>query len=219
VPGLDVSAEAFPFMTVREADIDGMPVRIFRISFTGELSYEINVPSYYGLALWEAVYRAGEPFGITPYGTETMHVLRAEKGFIVVGQDTDGTVTPHDAGLGWAVSKVKRFVGERSFRRADTARSDRKQLVGLYPRDPSTVVAEGAQLVVDPDGPTPVPMLGHVTSSYASAALGRSFALGLLTGGLAHTGETVYAVSDGRADPVVVTEPVFYDKEGARRDG
>jgi sarcosine oxidase subunit alpha len=219
VPGLDVSAEAFPFMTVREADIDGMPARIFRISFTGELSYEINVPSYYGLALWEAVYRAGEPLGITPYGTETMHVLRAEKGFIVVGQDTDGTVTPHDAGLGWAVSKVKRFVGERSFRRADTTRPDRKQLVGLSPRDPSTVVAEGAQLVVDPDAPKPVPMLGHVTSSYASAALGRSFALGLLTGGLAHSGETVFAVSDGRADPVMVTEPVFYDKEGARRDG
>ncbi len=117
------------------------------------------------------------------------------------------------------MSKIKHFVGERSFARADTARPDRKQLVGLLPSDPATVVAEGAQLVVDPDAPAPVPMLGHVTSSYRSAALGRSFALALLKGGLAHTGETVFAVSDGRAEPVVVTEPVFYDKEGARRDG
>jgi sarcosine oxidase subunit alpha len=89
----------------------------------------------------------------------------------------------------------------------------------LLPDDPSTVVAEGAQLVLDPDAAAPVPMLGHVTSSYASASLGRSFALGLLSGGLTHIGETVFAVSDGRAHPVVVTEPVFYDKEGARRDG
>jgi sarcosine oxidase, subunit alpha len=218
-PSLDLSAEAFPFLTVRDATVAGMPARVFRISFTGELTYEINVPAWYGLALWQAVAEAGRPQGITPYGTETMHVLRAEKGFIVVGQDTDGTVTPHDAGLGWAVSTVKRFVGERSLTRTDTAREDRQRLVGLLPADPEVVLAEGAQLVVDPDAPPPVPMLGHVTSSYRSAALDRSFALALVAGGLTHRGETLYAVDAGRAQPVVVTEPVFYDVEGARRDG
>jgi sarcosine oxidase subunit alpha len=146
-----------------------------------------------------------------------MHVLRAEKGFIVVGQDTDGTVTPHDAGLGWAVSTVKHFVGERSLTRTDTARADRPRLVGLLPADPEVVLAEGAQLVADPDAP--VPMLGHVTSSYRSASLDRSFALALVAGGLSHRGETLYAVDAGQAQPVVVTEPVFYDLEGSRRDG
>ncbi|WP_327000555.1 2Fe-2S iron-sulfur cluster-binding protein [Dactylosporangium sp. NBC_01737] len=222
-PDLDVSAETFPFMTVRETVLrtadGGIPARIFRISFTGELSYEINVPAWHGLALWEAVHAAGMPYGITPYGTEAMHVLRAEKGFIIVGQDTDGTVAPADAGLGWAVSKAKHFIGERSFQRADTARAGRKQLVGLLPADPDTVVAEGAQLVAGVPPLIPAAMLGHVTSSYRSAALGRSFALGLLAGGLDRRGETLFAVSDGQAHPVVVVEPVFYDKEGAHRDG
>ncbi|GIF47234.1 sarcosine oxidase subunit alpha [Asanoa ferruginea] len=210
-PSLDVSAEGFPFLTIRDATVAGIPARVFRISFTGELSYEINVPAWYGQALWDAVAAAGA----TPYGTETMHVLRAEKGFIVVGQDTDGTVTPHDAGLGWAVSTAKHFVGQRSLTRPDTARADRKRLVGLLPVDPSLVLAEGAQLVIDAGAP----MLGHVTSSYHSAALGRSFALALVAGGLTRRGETLYAVDAGRAEPVVVTEPVFYDAEGARRDG
>jgi sarcosine oxidase subunit alpha len=218
-PSLDVTAGAFPFMTVRDTTVAGMPARVFRVSFTGELSYEINVPAWYGLALWEAVAEAGRPQGITPYGTETMHVLRAEKGFIVAGQDTDGTVTPHDAGLGWAVSTVKHFVGERSLTRTDTVRADRQRLVGLLPADREAVLAEGAQLVVDPDAPPPVPMVGHVTSSYRSAALDRSFALALVAGGLTHRGETFYAVDAGQTQPVVVTEPVFYDAEGARRDG
>jgi sarcosine oxidase subunit alpha len=215
-PGLDVGAEAFGFMKVRDAVVAGIPARVFRVSFTGELSYEINVPAWYGLALWEAVHAARD---VTPYGTETMHVLRAEKGFIVVGQDTDGTVTPQDAGLGWAVSTKKRFVGERSFRRPDTARADRKHLVGLLPEDPSVVLAEGAQLVADPEAPTPVPMLGHVTSSYRSAALERSVALARVESGRSRTGERLFAVSEGVVHPVLVTEPVFYDPEGARRDG
>ena len=106
-----------------------MPARVFRISFTGELSYEINVPAYHGLHVWEAIMRGGAKHGITPYGTEAMHVLRAEKGFIIVGQETDGTVTPHDLGMGWIVSKKKPdFIGKRSLqprttRRAATASS------------------------------------------------------------------------------------------------
>ena len=115
-PDLDLSSEAFPFMSMKEAVVAGLAARIYRISFTGELSYEINVPAYQGMALWEAIFVAGEKHGLTPYGTETMHVLRAEKGFIIVGQETDGTVTPFDLGMDWIVSKKKPdFVGKRSF--------------------------------------------------------------------------------------------------------
>ena len=181
-------------MTWREAVIAGTPGRVFRISFSGELSFELNVPTWHGLALWEAVIAAGEPLGITPYGTETMHVLRAEKGYPIIGQETDGTVTPQDLGMSWAVSTKKDFIGRRSHRRPDTSRPDRKQLVGLLPVDPDALLPEGAQLVApDADlGATPVPMLGHVTSSYRSAALGRTFALALVKGGRDRIGQRVW---------------------------
>ncbi|GAA4618752.1 2Fe-2S iron-sulfur cluster-binding protein [Saccharopolyspora hordei] len=220
-PDLDVSNEAFGFLEFRETTLaNGISARISRISFSGELAYEINVESWYGLALWEAVFEAGQDFGITPYGTETMHVLRAEKGFVIVGQDTDGTVTPLDLGMDWVVSRRKDFIGKRSFTRPDTARADRKQLVGLLPVDPGELLPEGAQLV-EPDTPLepPVPMLGHVTSSYRSAVLDRTFALALVRGGRDRIGEVLHAPVDGRTIPVEVTEPVFYDVEGARRDG
>ncbi|MGW1679314.1 2Fe-2S iron-sulfur cluster-binding protein [Saccharopolyspora sp. NPDC002376] len=220
-PDLDVSNEAFGFMDIRETALfNGIPARICRISFSGELAYEINAPSWYGLALWEAVHEAGQDFGITPYGTETMHVLRAEKGFVIVGQDTDATVTPHDLGMDWVVSKRKDFIGKRSFARPDTVREDRKQLVGLLPVDPADLLPEGAHLV-EPDIPLvpPVPMLGHVTSSYRSAILERSFAMALVRGGRQRIGEVLHVPVDGRSIPVEVTEPVFYDLEGARRDG
>jgi sarcosine oxidase, subunit alpha len=221
VPGVDVAQEAFPFMAIRHGTTaDGIPARVCRVSFSGELAYEINVAGAYGRTLWEAVMAAGEPHAITPYGTETMHVLRAEKGYVIVGQDTDGTVTPHDLGLSWMVSKVKGdFVGRRSFARPDTARGDRKHFVGLLPEDPDERLPEGAQLVLDPSAPVPVPMAGHVTSSYRSAALGRTFALGLLERGRELVGETVHAPLGDRTVPVLVTDPVFYDPEGARRDG
>jgi sarcosine oxidase subunit alpha len=216
-PGLDVDNDVFPFMTWRAADLAGVPARVARISFSGELAYEINVPSWYGLAVWEAVLAAGAEHGITPYGTETMHVLRAEKGYPIVGQDTDGTVTPHDLGMSWAVSKKKPdFVGKRSFSRADTARPDRKHLVGLLPVDGAELLPEGVQLVAAPDA---IAMLGHVTSSYRSAALGRSFALALLTGGRELIGSTLYAPLADRVVAVTVVDSVLYDKEGARRDG
>lgn len=219
-PGLDLDAERFPWMTVREGEVAGIPARVARVSFSGELAFEVNVAGWHGLALWEAVMAAGEPLGITPYGTEAMHVLRAEKGFVIVGQETDGTVTPQDLGMGWAVSKKKGdFVGRRSHRRPDTARDDRKQLVGLLPQDPDERLPEGAQLVLDPAAPIPMPMVGHVTSSYRSAALGRTFALALVKGGRERIGETVYAPLPDRTVAASVTEPVFYDREGRRRDG
>jgi sarcosine oxidase subunit alpha len=218
-PGIDVSNEAFPFMTWREGMVAGLPARVCRISFSGELAYEINVATWHGLAIWEAVLAAGERHGITPYGTETMHVLRAEKGFPIVGQDTDGTVTPQDLGMEWVVSKTKDFIGRRSHSRPDTARVDRKRLVGLLPVDPDEVLPEGAQLVASPDETVPMRMVGHVTSSYRSAALGRSFALALVLGGTDQLARTLYAPLLDRTVPVTVTEPVLYDKEGARRDG
>ncbi|MER8186090.1 2Fe-2S iron-sulfur cluster-binding protein [Kitasatospora sp. NPDC094015] len=221
-PGLDVSREAFPFMAVRHAEVAGLAARICRISFSGELAYEINVASWHGLALWEALLATGAPHGITPYGTEAMHVLRAEKGYPIVGQDTDGTVTPQDLGLDWAVSRRKEFIGRRSHSRPDNLRPDRRRLVGLLPCDPDEVLPEGAQLIasatVSPTPPTP--MLGHVTSSYRSAALGRSFALALLEGGDERIGEVVHApLPDGRVIAATVTEPVLLDPKGARRDG
>lgn len=217
---VDLSPEAFPFMTFRDGEVAGLPTRAARVSFSGELAYELNVAGWHGLAMWEAVMAAGEPFGIVPYGTEAMHVLRAEKGFPIIGQDTDGTVTPHDLGMSWIVRKDDSdFLGHRSFRRPDTSRADRKRLVGLLPVDPQALIPEGAQLVVEDTGRIPMPMVGHVTSSYHSAILGRTFALAMLERGDERHGETVYAPLPEGTMAAVVTAPIFYDPEGARRDG
>ncbi|PAZ11239.1 ferredoxin [Streptomyces sp. SA15] len=220
-PRLAVANEDFPFMAWRETTVAGIEARVCRISFSGELAYEINVSPWQALALWQALYEAGAPYGITPYGTEAMHVLRAEKGYPIIGQDTDGTVTPHDLGMNWVVSKKKPdFIGKRSYARADTARPDRKHLVGLLPEDPGAFLPEGTHLVADSVLPAPpVPMLGHVTSSYRSAALGRTFALALIKGGRERIGERLYAPVGARLVPVTVASPVLYDPEGARRDG
>ncbi|MER8007005.1 sarcosine oxidase subunit delta family protein [Streptomyces sp. NPDC094149] len=220
-PQLAVANDDFPFMAWRETTVAGIEARVCRISFSGELAYEINVSPWEALALWEALYEAGAPYGITPYGTETMHVLRAEKGYPIVGQDTDGTVTPQDLGMSWVVSKKKPdFIGKRSHARADSVRPDRKHLVGLLPEDPAAFLPEGTHLVADSVLPAPpVPMLGHVTSSYRSAALGRTFALALVKGGRDRIGDRLYAPVGDRLVPVTVASPVLYDPEGARRDG
>jgi sarcosine oxidase, subunit alpha len=220
VEGIDLSPEAFPHMAVREGTICGVPTRLFRVSFTGELGFEINVPAAFGRQVWEQVWEAGQAHGIVPYGTETMHVLRAEKGYIIVGQDTDGTVTPYDAGLDWAVGKKKPdFVGRRSLARPDIAAPGRKQLVGLLTEDPGEVLEEGAQIVADPQQPVPMTMIGHVTSSYHSATLGRSIALALVQGGRDLTGETLFVPMPGRTIAAKVSGIVFYDPEGSRLDG
>jgi sarcosine oxidase, subunit alpha len=218
-PDLDLDTEAFPFMRMREAELAGMPARIFRVSFSGELSYEINVPADFGLALWRLLIAAGASYGIAPYGTEAMHVLRAEKGYFMIGQETDGSVTPIDLGLGAMMAGDKDFLGRRSLKRSDTARTDRKQLVGLLPDDPAMILPEGTQLVATEDATAPLPMIGHVTSSYYGARIGRGFALALVVGGRARHGETVWASLPDRTVAVRICLPVFYDPEGRRRDG
>jgi sarcosine oxidase subunit alpha len=218
---IDVSAAALPHMGVRTGSVMGVYARIARVSFTGELSYEVNVPARYGLALWEALMAAGAEFGITPLGTEALHVLRAEKGFIAVGHETDGTVTPLDLGMGWIVSRGKGdFLGKRSLARSDTARARRKQLVGLVTLDPETVVPEGSQIVSAANAGRihrpPVPMIGHVTSSYMSATLGHSIALSLVEDGRDRLAEEVAVVARGKAVRARITSPRFYDPEGER---
>ncbi len=215
VSDIDLDPAAFPFLSMRECRIGGVPGRIFRIAFTGELSYEVNMPWRRCLPAWESLIEAGA----VPYGTEAMHVLRAEKGFIVVGHETDGTVTPLDLGMERMVSSRKDFIGRRSLARPDSRRPDRKQLVGLLPDDPAEVVQEGAQIVEAPRGTPPVPMLGHVTSSYWSAAMGRGFALALVKGGRSRHGDWVWASATTGDSRVRIVDPVFYDREGARLDG
>ncbi|MED5392008.1 MAG: glycine cleavage T C-terminal barrel domain-containing protein, partial [Pseudomonadota bacterium] len=211
---IDLSAEAFPFMSLREGSVAGISARVFRISFSGELAFEINVSADDGVTLWESLMEAGGEYDITPYGTETMHVLRAEKGYVIVGQDTDGSVTPADLGMDWIVSKTKDFIGKRSLVRSDMLRENRKQLVGLVTEQPQKVLPEGTQLVNEPSKDYPVPMTGHVTSSYYSPILGHSIALALVKGGHSRMGASVYAPTlDGQLIEGIITSPVFYDPE------
>ncbi|MBB3977424.1 sarcosine oxidase subunit alpha [Rhizobium azooxidifex] len=220
VEGIDISNEAFPHMSVREGSICGVPTRLFRMSFTGEAGYEVNVPADYGQAVWEAIWARAEALGACAYGTEAMHVLRAEKGYIIVGQDTDGTVTPFDAGLAWAVSKKKTdFVGIRGLKRPDLVKEGRKQLVGLKTKDPKVVLEEGAQIVADPNQPVPMKMIGHVTSAYWSENCGQSIAFALVEGGQSRMGQTLYVPMPDRTIAVEVTDMVFIDKEGVRLNG
>ena len=216
ISDLDFSDEKFPHMSFKNAKIGKIKCRVMRISFTGEQSYEINVQSNYGKSVWEKCMEVGKEFDITPYGTETMHLLRAEKGFIIVGQDTDATMTPIDLQMDWIVSKKKYdFIGKRSLYRSDTIKEDRKQLVGLITEDPKEVLEEGAQIVADINK-SPVEMLGHVTSSYYSPNLNKSIALGVVRGGKKMMGQKLIIPMPNKKINVVVADPVFLDKENKR---
>lgn len=220
VEGIDLSDAAMPHMSVREGKICGVPTRLFRMSFTGERGFEINVPADFGQSVWEAVWAEGQKHGACAYGTEAMHVLRAEKGYIIVGQETDGTVTTGDVGLDWAVGKNKTdFVGMRGMKRPDLVASGRKQLVGLKTRDPKDVLDEGAQIVADPKQPVPMTMIGHVTSSYWSENCEHSIALALIVDGHSRIGETLHVPMPDRTIAVEVTSTVFVDPEGERLNG
>jgi sarcosine oxidase subunit alpha len=214
---IDLDPEAFPFLSVREGSVAGIPARVFTVSFTGELSYEVNVPSSYGLALWQALMAAGEELGVQPCGVEAMDWLRAEKGHFIVGRETDGTVTPVDLGLGWLVNMKKGdFLGRRSLALADLARPDRLQLVGLLSEDGSGLLPEDGQIVAELRPAPPMPLDGHVTTSCIAPALGRPIALALLKRGRERLGETVTVWSEGRTQRATVTDPRFYDPDGER---
>ena len=216
IPDLDLSDENFPHMSFKDATIGKIKCRVMRISFTGEHSYEINVQANYGKSIWEKCIEAGKEFNITPYGTETMHLLRAEKGFIIVGQDTDATMTPIDLQMDWIVSKKKYdFIGKRSLYRSDTIREDRKQLVGLLTENPNEILEEGAQIVAETNK-EPVEMLGHVTSSYFSPNLNKSIALGVVRGGKNMLGQKLFVPMENKIINVTVADPVFLDKENKR---
>jgi sarcosine oxidase, subunit alpha len=197
-------------MSVTQGKICGVPTRLFRVSFTGELGFEINVPAAYGHAVWEALWESGQAHGVTAYGTEAMHVLRAEKGFIIVGQETDGTVTPGDLGLDRLVHASKPdFVGKRGLLRPDLVKTDRKHLVGLKTVDPNIILEEGAQITEPGPSPPGTAALGHVTSSYWSESAGRSIALALLANGRARIGDRLHVPMPSGTIAVLVTPTVF----------
>jgi sarcosine oxidase, subunit alpha len=220
-PDFDISNEAFPHMSFKEGKVAGYPVRIFRISFSGEMSYEIATPANYGQGLWDAIMEAGDEFGISAYGTEALHVLRAEKGYIVVGDESDGTVTPIDVGLEGMVSKKKPdFIGKRSLEQSFLKGPNRKQLVGLLTEDPTEVLPDGAYAVAAVKDKPPMEMIGQVTSTYMSPTLGRSIAMALIQNGRTRMGEVIsFPLEGGKVMKATITDTVFYDKEGGRLHG
>ncbi|MDB2507123.1 sarcosine oxidase subunit alpha family protein, partial [Planktomarina temperata] len=216
--GMDVSAERLPFMAWADGTIGGIDCRAYRISFSGELSYEIAVPANQGMAFWEMLMEAGAEFGAMPYGTECLHIMRAEKGFIMIGDETDGTVIPQDLGLSWAISKKKDdFLGKRAQQRSFMDNPDRWQLVGLETLDGS-VLEDGAYAIAqgsnaNGQGNTQ----GRVTSTYYSPTLGKGIAMGLVHKGPERMGEVISFTKIG-ASPVQakIVSPVFYDPEGEK---
>ena len=218
--GLDVSKEALGFMEYAEGRLGAFDVRAFRISFSGELSYEIAVPAGQGLAFWQALCAAGEEFGIMPYGTEALHVMRAEKGFIMIGDETDGTVIPQDLGLHWAISKKKSdFLGKRAQERSHMVDPDRWKLVGLETLDGS-VLPDGAYAVGEGENANGQRnTIGRVTSTYFSPTLNRGIAMGLVAQGPDRMGEILnFPDLSGNEVKVKLVDPVFYDKNGDRQN-
>jgi sarcosine oxidase, subunit alpha len=218
--GMDVSAEALPFMTFADGTLGGFPVRAYRISFSGELSYEIAVPASHGAAFWDVLMREGAALGAMPYGTEALHIMRAEKGFIMIGDETDGTVIPQDLGLSWAISKKKDdYLGKRGQARNHLASADRWRLVGLETLDGS-VIPDGAYAVADgvnANGQRNTE--GRVTSTYYSPTLKRGIAMGLVHRGPERMGETVaFNTVTGGTVKARIVDPVFYDKQGAKQN-
>ncbi|MDB0033649.1 2Fe-2S iron-sulfur cluster-binding protein [Alphaproteobacteria bacterium] len=217
-PEIDFSNQAFPFMTFQFHEFQNTQLRIIRASFTGEMGYEVYVPSNFALKIWEQIQEAGKEFGLTPYGTETMHLLRAEKGYIIVGQDTDGSITPIDLGLNWMIGKTKTdFLGKRSLTRSDTVRPDRKQFVGILPLNKEDSLEEGQHIFFNDSIQTPVPMLGHITSSYHSPIMGHTFGLAVLKDGRNLIGTKAFAsTSNQKTIPVKIVKPIFYDEKNER---
>ena len=218
--GLNVSSEALKPLDFVEGKLANIPARVFRISFSGELSFEIAVPSQHGLEFWKKCLDLGSKLGITPYGTEALHVMRAEKGFIMIGDETDGTVIPQDLNLGWAVSKKKKdFIGKRAQERIFMNDPNRKTLVGLSLQNSSEKIPDGAYAILGGEGQAGNDVIGHVTSTYFSPTLNKPIAMALLKNGKNLQGKTIEIPVDSEKNlKATVTEPKFYDVEGSRQN-
>ena len=218
--GMDLSAEALGFMEWKDGKIGDFDARVYRISFSGELSYEIAVPASQGLAFWTALVEAGQGFGVMPYGTEALHIMRAEKGFIMIGDETDGTVIPQDLGLNWAISKKKEdYIGKRAQARSHMTDPNRWKLVGLETLDGS-VLPDGAYAVAEGRNANGQRnMQGRVTSTYHSPTLGKGIAMGLVLHGPDRMGEVLeFPGTDGTVYTARIVDPVFYDKDGEKQN-
>tara|TARA_B000000437_G_scaffold83264_1_gene60324 strand:- start:235 stop:3246 length:3012 start_codon:yes stop_codon:yes gene_type:complete len=220
IGGVDVSREALGFMEWKDGILGKYDARIFRISFSGELSYEIAVPAKQGLAFWGELIEAGKEFQVMPYGTEALHVMRAEKGFIMIGDETDGTVIPQDLNLDWAISKKKDdYLGKRAQERSFMVNPSRWKLVGLETLDGS-VLPDGAYAIADgvnPNGQKSTQ--GRITSSYFSPTLKRGIAMGLVMNGPDRSGEIIeFPKIDGTVIRAKITSPVFYDPDGEKQN-
>ena len=218
--GMDLSKEALGFMEWAEGTLGDIPARVFRISFSGELSYEVAIPASCGQAFWDKILDAGAEFNIMPYGTEALHVMRAEKGFIMIGDETDGTVIPQDLGLNWAISKKKDdYIGKRGQERSHMVDPTRWKLVGLETVDGS-VLPDGAYALgegVNANGQKN--MIGRVTSTYYSPTLKKGIAMGLILNGPDRMGDVVdFPKTDGTIIKARIVDPVFFDKEGTKQD-
>jgi sarcosine oxidase subunit alpha len=218
--GINLDNAALPFLGSAATRIAGARVRLFRVSYSGELAYEIAVPAGHTITVWETLLDAGREAGLAPYGTEAMAAMRIEKGH-VAGAEINGQTTPADLGLARLVSAKKSFVGRRLLERPAIVDKARPSLVGLEPVDGVTAIPAGAQLIADVRAEPPVKMFGHVTSATFSPTLGRPIALALLTNGLVRQGDTVVAAAplDGVMVAARVVHPVFYDRAGERLHG
>ena len=216
-PNLDVSNEGLPFMGYKEADLFGVPAKIYRISFSGELAYEINVESDNGYFMWEKIMEVGKEFQIQPYGTEALSTLRIEMGH-VAGSELDGRTIPYDASLEGLVSKKKDFIGKRSLNRSAFTSTDREKLVGVVPIDKTTSIPEGSYIVKDPKAKLPNPKLGHVSASCWSVEYDNPFSLAIIKDGKNMIGQKLFAMSPlkNKTIPVEIVSSHYVDPEGKR---
>jgi len=216
----DISADALSFMGWKDITLHGIKARVFRISFSGELSYEVAVPASQGRALWDALLAEGKEFGVTPYGTEALHIMRAEKGFIMIGDETDGTVIPQDLGLDWAISKKKEdYLGKRAQERSHMTDPTRWKLVGLQTLDGSTLPDGAYATATGTNANGQRNVQGRVTSSYHSPTLGRGIAMGLVLNGPDRMGDVLdFPKVDGTVIKAKIVDPIFYDKDGEKQN-
>jgi sarcosine oxidase subunit alpha len=212
---IDLDPAVFPHLAIRRGSLEGVPAQIARVGFTGELSFEINIPAGYAPALWEALLAAGQALGALPIGLDALQELRTEKGYLHVGTDTDGRTVPADVGMGELLAKKHDdFIGRRSLGRSEAQRADRLHFVGLQAQDPATVLPVGAHVIASPRARRA--SQGYVTSSCMSEALGRSVALGLVQAGRARVGEAIHVYSNGGTWVALIVSPRWYDPEGQR---